>query len=212
MKEKILNSELQNIIRLELNKASFEEVEDKEIEKIEYIRLPKMLINGQSTGISISSIKFFKNLKSLKIVKYTVSDEDLKEILAVEGIEQIEFEECNFENTNFELFGNTKIKLIFFRCSSLPINFYRTGNVYIDSMCVDFENMDFELVNKMEIQNSKIKNAISLENFENIEKVNLDDCEIFDRDGKKLEDILVPKGCIYSHKMHDKRHVDYVRE
>ena len=208
MKEKIQNKELQEIVRRELNKTSFEEVTDEDLNKIEYIRLPKYLINGRNTEILVSSIKFFINLKSVKFIGYTITDNDLQDIMEIDGLNQIEFERCNFEKVDFELFKDRKTKLIFFRCSSLPLNYFKAGKVHIDSMSVDFNDIDFKQITELTIEHSIIKNAVDLDDYEQLEYVNFNDSKILNKDGTEYEDLIVPLGCKYSHVIHDKYPTD----
>lgn len=197
--QKIENEELKRLITMKANKLNFEDVTKEEFERIKDITINGYLINGKESNINLKELLFFPNLKRVKISKFEITDESIEIILKLEKIEHIEFVSCSLKNAKLDKL-NKKIKSInFINCENLQSKYPEVENIIVIGTKIDFKNINFINVKKVFIQKCVVKNAYNLNNYLNIEEVNLDGSELYNENNELIQDILVAKNTKYTH-------------
>lgn len=200
-KEEIKNSELKRLITMKSNKLNFDEVNDEDLENIREISLNSYLINGKESEIDLNIIRAFLNLKDVRISNFTITQDIIDMLEEQEKIEGIEFVNTTFdENIKFSKFSERLKKISFTNCEKLAFDYPNVSSIQIMRSNVDFKNVDFNKIKKIFIQNSTIQNVFNLDEYENIEIVNLDGSRLYDKEGKQVQDISVAEKTSYTHK------------
>lgn len=200
MKENIENKELIKKILISLNKSDSEDFTSEDLETIENISLSPKLVNGIETGITAQDIKFFPSLKSVTLRGYTLTMDDLQIIADNENIENVSFIGCGFKSVDFNELPRIPENLRFSYCVNLPEKFPNVKKVRVAFSEIDMDSIKLENVISLYIKSSRIKNAHNIDEYENIEEVNLDGSSLIQSDGNEIKDIKVGKNAIYSHK------------
>ncbi len=199
MREELTNPLIQKLIRRGLKKSIFDEITDEDIKKLEEIELIQSFMDGKSTNIKISDIRFFPNLVKLNLVGYEVTTEDMEMIAKLDALDFIGFDSCSFDDINFEDFARLPQLMCFLRCVNLPENYWSSGSVYFKMMKVDFNQIPFEKIRKIRLDNCTIVNAHDIEDYPNLEEIILDSCIFLDAEGQEIREIKVPKNTKYIH-------------
>lgn len=200
MRNNIKNEELKKRILRVLNKSDLEDITEEDLLKIENISFNKRLVNGEETYIKISDIHFFPLLKSITLKGYLLTMEDIEIIAKQSNIENVSFIGCEFKDIDFDNISRIPQNLRFSYCKSLPKKFPNVKIVNIDYSDIDFDSINFNHATSLFIKYSNIKNIHNIEEYENILEVNLDGSILFDSAGNEIQNIIVGKKTLYTHK------------
>ena len=119
--------------------------------------------------------------------------------VTINNLEHIEIVNCDLKSVEFYKL-NEKIKSIsFIKCENLDLKYPEVEDIIVIGTKIDFKNINFRNVKKVFIQNCVIKNAYNLNNYLNIEEVNLDGSELYNENDELIQDVLVSKNTKYTH-------------
>ncbi len=198
-KEEIRNTELERIIAMKTGKINFSEVTDEDLSKITEMNLNAYLINGKESGITLEDALLFPNLQTLTISNYRITQELLKLLGELKGLERLHFNNILFEgDIDFQNLLERLRKVSFINCGDLNFGYPAVDQIQVERSNIDFEKIQFSQVKRISIQDSNIKNAFGLEEYD-IESVNLDGTTLYDKNGNIVEDIEVGKSTVYTH-------------
>lgn len=194
------NKELKRIVALKLGKMPYEEISDENFNQVEEISLNTHLINGQESGIGVSAISLFPNLKRLKLSNYRITKEAIDVIASLAGLRDLEIFGAEFEKgITFEGLEHTLKSLRLYNCLEIDFPYPRLSEVWLSQTDIDFSKIDLQTARKISIRDGHIRNICDLTDFPNIESVNLDGSVLI-KDDEKVEDIKVSSKTMYTHK------------
>lgn len=198
-KELINNIYLQKLITLKCNKFDFDDITDKEIENIRELNIHGKLINGQNTGIDLSqNIELFEGLETLSISDFTITQEVIEKLKLLKKLRELEIVDCDFYETDFSEILR-KIPVKFVGCKGLPFKLQGQRIVNIEGCDIDMNNISLDDVEELRLISCFIRNAKDIEKAEKLRAVNLNGSILTSVNNEKIDNIIVPEGCSYSH-------------
>ena len=199
IKELIKSNELRRLIAAKCGKLRFEEVTDEEIEKIDSIYLTGKFL-GADTGIDLSCLEAFPNLKSLSIADMKINQQGLDKIFRLAKLDRLEIVRSDFEELEFPKTINDEFNLRIIGCPKLPFKYPSLKSIILSGCSdVDFASFDLDTARTIHITESMIRNVEDLDNKPNIQFVKLDGSELRDKEDKVIKNIKCSKGTSYSH-------------
>jgi hypothetical protein len=150
-------------------------------------------------GINLNCVQAFPNLKRLKISNFEITQEFIDTIANFKDLKFLEITRGSFSNVDFKSLESKLESIRFSNCPELPFEYPKVKDVMITKSAIDFSRIDFDVANKIFIQNSTIKNVRDLDQYDNIQKINLDGSELYDENEILIQDIKVSDKTIYTH-------------
>lgn len=173
---------------------------EEELASITNISISKKNAAFSETGLRIQDMFLFKNLKYVTLRDFSITQEDLEQIMRKSSVKGIYFDYCFFGDVDFNRLVRLPERIGFSCNENMPLRYPKVRQVEINGCQeLDFDTIDFSIVEQVEIRNARIKNAHGLETYSNIKEVNLDYSLLIGRDGNPMDEIRVAKGCRYSH-------------
>lgn len=155
MSEKIMDKNLSRIIKVKMCTNSLNNIEEIEDISIQDINLMQNKLN-----IDLTEIVKLKNLKSLSLKFFDITDEIIEAINQLNAMENIEFSMCIFK-TKKKLSRNIK-SLIIYNCQDFELNIVN-------------ENINLE---ELQLVHSGMMDVANLSIFKNIKYLKLSDCSV----------------------------------
>lgn len=155
MSEKIVDKNLSRIVKVKMcvnNLKTIEEIEDISIQNINLMQ--------NKLDINLAEITKLKNLKSISLKFFDISDEAIETINKLEHIEKIEFLMCSF--TTKKVLSKKIKSVIIYNCKDFDINMLN-------------ENKELE---ELQLIHSGIVDISNLIMFSNLKYLKLSDCNI----------------------------------
>lgn len=205
---KIENEQLIKILSYNLDKYDDNNFTTEELNSIENIRFDKKLINGKDTHLSIEAITLFKNLKSITLAYYDITDKDI-ELLNNSQLINISFMSCDLSNIDLKF--NRTLNQLFFYDSKLPLNLPQVTDLHIMNCDVYFETIDFKSLEMFKAETSTIYNVKDLVEYSQIKYIIFTNTDLVLPDGTQTDDIKVGDNCSYTHQVIDTNYVDNMR-
>ena len=176
MSEKITDKNLSRIIKLKMCTSNVNDIEEIEDISIQDINLMQNKLN-----IDLTEIVKLKNLRTLSLKFFEITDEVIEAINKLEHIKSIEFDMCIFKNKK-EL--SEKIQsIIIYNCQDFNIN--------IHSGLVDISNIkNFKKLKYLKVAHCNVISIPSIALLENLEQLYLNHIEIpYDIDISKMQNL-----------------------
>ena len=177
MSEKILDKNLLRTIKLKMctsNVNSFEEIEDISIQNINLME--------NKLNIDLTEISKLKNLKSLSLKFFEITDEVIETINQLKILETIDFSMCIFKNTKVL---EPKLKsAIIYNCQNFNISVLNENAVLEDlqiihSGMVDVSNVsNFKNLKYLKIAHCNVISISNIAKLKNLEQIYLNHIEI----------------------------------
>lgn len=189
MSEKITDNNLSRIIKLKMCTSNVNDIEEIEDISIQDINLMQNKLN-----IDLTEIVKLKNLRTLSLKFFEITDEVIEAINKLEHIKNIEFDMCIFKNKK-EL--SEKIQsIIIYNCQDFNINILKqTINLeelqLIHSGLVDISNIkNFKKLKYLKVAHCNVISIPSIALLENLEQLYLNHIEIpYDIDISKMQNL-----------------------
>lgn len=178
MNEKILDKNLLRIIKI---KMSTENIND--IDSIEDISIQDMNLAQKKLNINLTEIVKLKNLKSLSLKFFEITDEIVEVINQLKSLEIVEFSMCTFK-TKKELNKNLK-SIIIYNCQEFDTNIIKNDIMLeelqiIHSGMIDIADIIlFKRLRYLKLAHCNVISIQSLVNFENLERLYLNHVELY---------------------------------
>lgn len=167
MSEKIIDNNLSRIIKLKMCTSDINDIEEIENISIQDVNLMQNRLN-----IDLTEIKKLKNLKSVSIKFFEITDEIIEAINELKYLEHINFSMCKFKNKKMIL-GNLK-SIIIYNCQDFAIDMLK-------------ENTEIE---ELQIIHSGIINIVDLNIFKDLKYLKIAHCNAISIQSiSKLEDL-----------------------
>ena len=177
MSEKIKDRNLSRIIKLKMCASDINNIEEVEDISIQDINLMQTKLN-----IDLTEIEKLKNLKSLSLKFFEITDEVIKAINQLEHIKRLEFSMCIFKN-KIEL--SEKIQsVIIYNCQNFYINMLNEDATLeelqlVHSGIVDINNIKkFKNLRYLKVAHCNAISIPSISALENLERLYLNHIEI----------------------------------
>lgn len=177
MNEKILDKNLLRIIKI---KMSTENIND--IDSIEDISIQDMNLAQKKLNIDLTEIVKLKNLKSLSLKFFEITDEIVEAINQLKSLEIVEFSMCSFK-TKKELNKNLK-SIVVYNCKEFDVNIIR-NNVVLEELQIIHSGMidiaDISLFKNLRYLKLAYCNVISIQsmvNLKDLERLYLNHIEL----------------------------------
>lgn len=178
MNEKILDKNLLRIIKI---KMSTENIND--IDSIEDISIQDMNLAQKKLNIDLTEIVKLKNLKSISLKFFEITDEIVEAINQLKSLKIVEFSMCPFK-TKKELNKNLK-SIIVYNCQDFDTNIIKNNIVLeelqiIHSGMIDIADIIlFKRLRYLKLAHCNVISLQSLVNFENLERLYLNHVELY---------------------------------
>ena len=211
MIEKIVDKNLSRIIKIKMCTSDINNIEDIEEISIQDINLMQNKLN-----IDLTEIVKLKNLKSISLKFFEITDEIIQSINQLEYLETIEFSMCIFKNKK-EL--PKKIKsVIIFNCQDFNIKMLSTDTILeelqlVHSGIIDSTDIsNFKSLKYLKIAHCSAISVPSIATLESLERLYLNHIEIpYDIDISKMPNLKfislsgsnVPNKESYIEKLHN---------
>lgn len=155
MSEKIIDKNLSRIIKVKMCTNSLNNIEEIEDISIQDINLMQNKLN-----IDLTEIVKLKNLKSISLKFFDITDEIIEAINQLNAMENIEFSMCRFK-TKKKLSRNIK-SVIIYNCQDFELDIVN-------------ENINLE---ELQLVHSGMMDVAKLSIFKNIKYLKLSDCSV----------------------------------
>lgn len=178
MSEKIVDKNLSRIVKVKMcanNLKTMEEIEDISIQNINLMQ--------NKLDIDLTEIAKLKNLKSIFLKFFDISDEVIDSINKLEHIEKIEFLMCSF--TTKKVLSKKIKSLVIYNCKEFDINILSENKEIenlqlIHSGIVDISNLImFSNLKYLKLSNCNIISIPKISLLYNLEQLYLNNTEIF---------------------------------
>lgn len=187
MSEKIIDNNLLRIIKLKMCTSDINDIEEIENISIQDVNLMQNRLN-----IDLTEIKKLKNLKSVSIKFFEITDEIIEAINELKYLERINFSMCKFKNKKMIL-GNLK-SIIIYNCQDFAIDMLKE-NTEIDELQIIHSGIinisDLNIFKDLKYLKIAHCNAISIQSIsklEDLEQLYLNHLEIpYDIDITKMK-------------------------
>ena len=189
MSEKINDENLLRIIKIKMCTNELNNIEDIEDISIQDINLMEHKLN-----IDLTEIAKLKNLKSISLKFFEITDRVIEAINQLEFLETIEFSMCIFKNKS--ILSNKLKSITIYNCQDFNISIINT-NISLEELQIIHSGM-IDITNLKTFQNLKFLkiahcNAISIPNIymlEHLEQLYLNHIEIqYDIDISKMHSL-----------------------
>ena len=170
-----MNSYLDKQIKVLFGK-SFSEMSDEEKVQITEITLPYKNFSGELTGVSISELLQFPELKKCLISGFELNDDELEVLKQISTLRGIQFSSCDFSDIT-EALGDVEVVVID-NCSNIPkkllqkngsLRLFRTVN----QRYFDVENLlGCNALEEAYLQRSTLVNLLSLKMLKSLKVAN----------------------------------------
>jgi len=171
--------DLLNKIKVILGK---DDILEEDLNNIEELTINKYKLNGKETDIDLEELKFFKNLKTLTLIKFKIDLNIIEKINDNKHLWAIQFSKCDFQRV---LPINQKINYVVLDCcENVNLEFINNNEtVKIIGTEVDLIQLkQMENIETLYLQDCKIKNVIEILQCSKLKKLNLDGSKIDNKD------------------------------
>ncbi len=166
--------------------------------EIENILLEATNINGKPTGIKISDILHFPDLKHVTLQNFLIDDNAIKIINKHSRLTTITFVNCKFNCKEFEYMEKNPETMKFFNCKNIPKYLPKIENLYFSRCNIDFNSIDFNVLLNLKIEYSNIKNVYNIEEKDNVKNIEIFESKLFSDGEKEIKEIKVSKKTTFS--------------
>jgi len=156
MREEIIDKNLSRIIKIKMCTSDINNIED--IEDIEDISIQNINLMQKKLNINLTEIAKLKNLKSLSIKFFEITDEIVQAINQLEYLDTIEFSMCIFKNKQ-ALQKNIK-EVIIFNCQDFSIDMLSQNTI----------------IEELQLVHSGIVDISDISNFKNLKYLKISHC------------------------------------
>lgn len=199
-KEKIKNQELRQLIMLRLNVIDYDDVTDDGIDSIKDMNFNFRAIDGRKVEISLDEILMFPGLENIRIGSTEVTQELIDVLNLLPELKSVEFVKCKILDIDFKdlMYKLKKLKLI--QCEKVNFKFPKVRKLLISKSKVDFNDLDLDGLEIVQVFESTIENARVIESAKFLKIVNLDGTQLIDENGNIIKDLSFDESVEYSHK------------
>lgn len=198
-KEDITSKELRQCICLKTGKFYFEDVTEEEIMQIQEMDFRRIKFNGELTDVELEHLKLFPKLASLAISNFTISEEDLRVISELKNLKRIQFNSCEFSKDAKQKLPQEFEEFILMGCENMEsFTFPKSKIVIVKGGDVYFNKIDLDSAKALYLQNTVVKNATDIENYGELEVVNLNGSKIYTANGTEISKIKVSNRTEFS--------------
>lgn len=183
-----------------LEKLNVDEIDESDIEGIENILFEYQLINGERTNITVEDISYFPALKNITLKGYKLSMKDIETLSRNKKLNSVSFDECDLREIDFEKIEDFPETIVILGYTKIPKKLPKVRNIKVINSIINFNSIDLESINSIEIIDSTINCIRNISDYEQITNTNFDGSNFYDSEGTIVEDIEVPKKSTYSHK------------
>lgn len=177
MSEKIIDKNLSRIIKIKMCTSDINDIEDIEDISIQDINLMQNKLN-----IDLTEIAKLKNLKSVSLKFFEITDEIVQAINQLESLEIIEFSMCIFKNK--EVLQKNIKAVIIFNCQDFNISILNQNTILeelhiVHSGIVDIADIsNFKSLKYLKIAHCSTISVPSIDTLEYLERLYLNHIEI----------------------------------
>lgn len=189
MSEKIIDKNLSRIIKIKMCTSDINDIEDIEDICIQDINLMEKKLN-----IDLTEIAKLKNLKSVSLKFFEITDEVVQAINQVQYLETIEFSMCIFKNK--EVLNKNIKSVIIVNCQDFKIDMLNANTILeelqlVHSGIVDMVDIsNFKNLKYLKIAHCSATSVPSITKLEYLERLYLNHIEIpYDIDISKMSNL-----------------------
>ena len=187
MSEKIIDKNLEKIIKLKMSTSNI-----KAIDEIKDISIQNINLTLNRLNIDLTEIKKLKNLKSLSLKFFEITDDIIEAINELKYVEYIDFATCIFK-TKKMLLGNLK-SIIIDNCQNFTIKMFEKYSVIeelqiIHSGIINISDLsEFQSLKYLKIAYCSAISIPRINILENLEQLYLNHLDIpYDMDISKMK-------------------------
>lgn len=165
------NDSFYNYILLKLNKK---ELEKNDLDMIEEISIK----SDKKIKFEIRDLEKFKNLKSLTLQEFKINNYETNTINRCKKIESLQFINCKF-NSKSRLLSNNIKTLVIDNCKNLKYKYFTKLEKMTNLKIYNIRKVDSRRISKLAylekltLNNTKVKNSIYLKNLNRLSILNL---------------------------------------
>ena len=151
-----------------------EEILEQDLNNIENLTLNKYKLNGKESDINLSELYFFKNLRTLTLINFSINKDFIMIINELKFLWAIQFSSCNFEDV--VPINESVSQLIFDYCKNFKCELINNNKI----IRIIGSEIDLKQLNKIDntkelyLQDCKVKNTEVILKYNKLELLNLD--------------------------------------
>lgn len=151
-----------------------DEISEQDLNNIEHLTLNKYKLNGKESDINLSELYFFKNLRTLTLINFSINKDFIKIINEVKFLWAIQFSSCGFEDV--VPINQSVSQLIFDYCKNFKCELINNNKIIkIIGSEVDLKQLNkIDNTKELYLQDCKIKNTEEILKYNRLELLNLD--------------------------------------